>query len=612
MGSLSDIVKRLISLNKTNSSSDDIAYLDVRDFQEECGPLVRAINDAVRTMEKRAEARLKADRKRIKSEIERRVREKSQADVEETLAGARLGIWSIEAEKGKTPRMYGDKTMQMLLGIEDEDLTPEEMYHAWYDRIETGYYDMVDESVAAMESGKRGEVVYPWNHPKIGQIYVRCGGMRDKFDKPGFRLKGYHQDVTETMTTRKKQERAMFEAIVEAKKANAAKTEFISNMSHDIRTPINGILGMLTIAERCASDSEKQKECRRKVRMAAEHLLSLINDVLDISKIESGTITLGSEPFNIHELVDNSMSIVGPQSEESGITLKRSYDGIVHPCLVGSPLHLRQILINVIGNGIKYNKNGGYVSILTEEIPQKDAGRGELFGKNENRVLYRFTIEDNGIGMSSAFLTRLFEPFTQEGKDARTNYRGTGLGMAITKGLVEQMGGTIEVHSIEGEGTKIIIELPFSIGVCKTREEKEAEGSGESTDISGMTILLAEDNDLNREITEYMLRDAGAKVINATNGKEAYDIFIEKARSKGDKIDLILMDVMMPVMDGLEATKMIRASASKGARDVPIVTLSANAFTEDAQKAKDAGMNAYLTKPLDTEKMLRTIASFRK
>lgn len=652
---LTAIVHSLLSLNKANLSSDEVQYLDARSFDDvelkaRFGPLVKTINDTLRVMEKRAENRLKAERRRIKREIECKVREQSRADIEETLAGAYMGIWSIELEEGCEPRMYGDKTMHTLLGIEDMELTPEEIYNAWYDRIENGYCDMVRESVVAMEQGRHAEVVYPWNHPKIGQIYVRCGGVKDNFDKPGFRLKGYHQDVTETMRMRKRQERAMFDAIVEAKKANAAKTEFISNMSHDIRTPINGILGMVAIAEKNVDDKVMQAECRRKVRMAAEHLSSLINDVLDISKIESGTMAISCEAFNIHELIDNSMTIVGPQAEESAITLRRDYSDIVHPLLMGSPLHLRQVIINVIGNGIKYNKPGGYVSIHTQEVDSmlltagerrgqwacnnKMAARGQGAVGSERRgghtyktrdgdsgaaqeegeerketALYRFTIEDNGIGMSSEFLQHLFEPFTQEGKDARTNYRGTGLGMAITKGLVEQMGGTIEVHSKSDEGTKIIIQLPFV--VCEQKEQDAAgalhdEKKNNNGNIEGMTILLAEDNDLNREIAEYMLKDAGAVVIDAVDGKEAYELFLHSA----DKIDCILMDVMMPVMDGLESTKKIRASGATGA-NVPIIVLSANAFTEDTQKAREAGANAYLTKPLDTQKMLQAIASFR-
>lgn len=632
---LTSIVKHLGALSKSNSSSDDVQYLDTRDFNSEVRPLVKAINDSLRCIVKRTEARLKADKKKIRREIECYVREQSQANMEETLEGAHMGIWAIEAEHEKEPRMYGDKTMSKLLGIEDEVLTPEEVYRVWYSRVDAGYYEMVNEAVEAMKNGKPSEVVYPWLHPKAGQIYIRCGGVKDYFDKAGFRVKGYHQDVTETMVTRRRQERAMFDAIVEAKKANAAKTEFISNMSHDIRTPINGILGMLDIAEKNVFDMDRQAECRRKVRMAAEHLASLINDVLDISKIESGSMAISNEVFNVHELIDNSMAIVGPQAEESGITLKRDYSGIVHPCLMGSPLHLRQIIINIIGNGIKYNNPGGFVSIHTEELGVIDEdeealhyGEGEaqrghladgktsskLLDANNGKTLYRFIIEDNGIGMSEEFLSHLFEPFTQEGKDARTNYRGTGLGMAITKGLVEQMDGTIKVQSKTDEGTKIIIELPFVVTQCVEKDGNACKigARAGNKDISGMTVLLAEDNDINREIAEYMLNDAGATVVNAANGKEAYDAFVKSAKGESQKIDCILMDVMMPVMDGLEAARKIRYSALPDAQEVPIITLSANAFTEDEEKAKAAGMNAYLTKPLDTQKMIETVASFRR
>lgn len=587
-----DIAKKLLALNKANMTADEIQYLDPKDFSSDCSPLVHVINDSIEACEKK---RL-ADRKRIRRDIERRVRAERSHDIEETLEGARMGIWALEIEDGCPPRMYVDTTMRMLLGIENKGFSPEETYEAWFSNIVSGYVDMVEESVSEMEQGRQTEVVYPWKHPKIGQIYIRCGGLRDNFDRPGFRLKGYHQDITDTMVMRQRQEKAMFEAIVEAKKANAAKTEFISNMSHDIRTPINGILGMLMIAEKNGGNLAKQMECRAKIRMAAEHLLSLINDVLDISKIESGTLAIAEEPFNIHELVDNSMSIVGPQSEELGVSLERDWSEIAHPDLMGSPLHLRQILINIIGNGIKYNKNGGKVSIHTEEL-----------SCNGSTANYRFMIEDNGIGMSEEFMKHLFEPFTQEGKDARTNYRGTGLGMAITKGLIEQMGGTINVKSQAGAGTRICVELPFKVGKSNSAKSGDEKGT---TDISGMRLLLAEDNDLNREIAEYMLRDAGAEVINAVNGSEAVKLF-ERETKGGNKIDCILMDIMMPIMDGLEATKAIRLSRLPRATTVPIIAMSANAFTEDSQKARDVGMNAYLTKPLDVDKMMRVIASYR-
>ena len=521
----------------------------------------------------------------------------TQHDIEETLEGSKTGIWMIEMEEGASPRMYADKTMRMLLGV-SEDISPEACYSSWFERIEPEYVELVEESVQEMIQTGRAEVSYPWNHPVFGQIYIRCGGVPDeKFEKPGIRLKGYHQDITETMVTRKKQEKALMEALAEAKRANLAKTEFLSHMSHDIRTPINGILGMLAISEKNQQDPVRQEECREKIRTAAEHLLSLINDVLDISKLESGTFAFAQEPFHIQDVLDSCRGILAPQAEEQGIHFVIDCADLPHVRLIGSPLHLRQILINIIGNAIKYNRPGGKVLVRMEELSAEDG-----------LAAFRFVIEDDGIGMSEEFQKHLFEPFTQESNDARTSYRGTGLGMAITKSLVEQMGGTISVRSAPGEGSVFTVCLSVQID-AENRESALPQTEEEPADISGMRIMLVEDNEINREIAQYMLEDAGGIVCNAENGKDAVDIF---AGSQPGEIECILMDVMMPVMDGLEATRVIRNLDRADAKTVPIIALSANAFVEDAQKAKEAGMNEHLSKPLDTAKMFRVIASYRK
>ena len=517
-------------------------------------------------------------------------------DIEETLAGARIGLWTIECEEKCEPKMYADKTMRMLLGVK-EDVSPEECYKVWSGGIEPAYLDLVQESVQeTMEKG-RSEVTYPWNHPDWGVIYVRCGGIADnKFEKAGYRLKGYHQDITKTMVTRQKQEKELLEALVEAKRANLAKTEFLSHMSHDIRTPINGILGMLSISEKNPNDDARQRECRAKIRTSAEHLLSLINDVLDISKLESGAFVFAKERFYLEDVLDNCDSIMCPQAEEQGILLEAKRIGLNRTPLIGSPLHLRQILINIMGNAIKYNNPNGKIFVCTEEVSAE-----------QESVTYRFTITDTGVGMSEKFQKHLFEPFTQEQNDARTSYRGTGLGMAITKSLVEQMGGTIKVQSKLGQGSTFIVLLP----VERAAKEVDVEQKIEKThvDISGMKVLLVEDNEINREIAQYMLEDAGVIVENAKDGRQAVECF---QASSCNTFDCILMDVMMPVMDGLEATRMIRGMDRPDAKTVPIIALSANAFAEDAQMAKEAGMNEHLAKPLDMETVFSVIASYCK
>lgn len=523
-------------------------------------------------------------------------KKETQHDIEETLEGSRTGIWTIECEEGCEPRMYADKTMRMLLGVE-EYISPEDCYKTWFERIEPDYVEVVQEVVGQILEQGRSEVIYPWNHPKLGMIYVRCGGVADsKFDKAGYRLKGYHQDITETMVTRQKQEKALLEALVEAKRANLAKTEFLSHMSHDIRTPINGILGMLAISEKVPENEEKQRECKAKIRTCAEHLLSLINDVLDISKLESGAFVFAKERFYLQDVLESYVEIMIPQAQEQGITLETKQIALTHTALTGSPLHLRQILINIVGNAIKYNRPNGKINVCTEE----------LSATNEH-VTYQFTIEDSGIGMSDDFQKRIFEPFTQEQNDARTCYRGTGLGMAITKSLVEQMGGAISVQSRLGVGSRFIVTIPIE----RADEEEEIVRPAEEghADVSGMRVLLVEDNEINREIAQYMLEDAGVTVINAENGRQAVENYLS---SKVGEFDCILMDVMMPVMDGLEAARRIRQTERQDAKTIPIIALSANAFAEDAQLAKDAGMNEHLPKPLDMEEVFHVMASYRR
>lgn len=526
---------------------------------------------------------------------EERYKQETMQDIEEVLAGSRTGIWTIELEDGCEPRMYGDKTMQILLGANGAE-TPEECYKLWFENIEPEYVGIVQETVQEIIETGRSEVTYPWNHPTMGKIYVRCGGLTGKFEKSGVRIKGYHQDITETVVTKQKQDQVILEALVEAKRANQAKSEFLSHMSHDIRTPINGILGMLAIADKNQNDVEKQRECREKIRVSAEHLLSLINDVLDISKLESGAFSFAEETFDIGDVLDNCISILRPQAEEQGIHLEERKINLCHTNLVGSPLHLRQILINIIGNALKYNQPRGKIFVSTEELASE-----------EGVATYQFIVRDTGIGMSEDFLKCIFEPFTQENDDARTSFKGAGLGMSITKKLVDQMGGTIEVESRLGEGSTFKVVLPIKLNTEQGRQTVERE-EDTPVNISGMKVLLVEDNAINYEIVKYMLEDAGAVVEIAENGKVAVDAF---AASEYHAFDCILMDVMMPVMNGLDATRAIRSLDRPDAESVPIIALSANAFEEDVVKAKEAGINEHLTKPVNMERLFKVMWRLR-
>ncbi len=533
-------------------------------------------------------------------EQEERYRLEARRSMEDILEGARTGIWTIELEEGCRPRMYADRTMQILLGL-SEEIGPEECYQHWFENIEPGYVEMVQESVREILENGRSEVVYPWNHPLLGRIYVRCGGVPDrKFKKTGNCLNGYHQDITEIMVTRKKQEQAIMELLEKVRRANMAKSEFLSHMSHDLRTPINGIMGMLSIIEKCQDDPKRQRECREKIRVSAEHLLSLVNDVLQVSKLESGRLSAAEEPFDLRDTLENCITIMSVQAEEAGIRLVLKEVDLQHSRLIGSPLYLKQILTNIIDNALKYNRPEGAVFVQVKEADFRNGTSS-----------YRFIIEDTGIGIGKDFKKHIFEPFTQEHQDARTHYNGVGLGMSVVKKLVDQMKGTIEIDSQVGKGSVIRVVLPIRVdGACSAypvdlKQEVRA-------DVAGACVLLVEDNEINCEIVEFMLEDAGAKVVTANNGKVAVDAFVS---SDPGTFDCVLMDLMMPVMSGYEATRVIRGLDRPDAKTVPVIALSANAFEEDVAMAKDAGMNEHLAKPVDMEKMFeimhRLIADFK-
>ena len=395
----------------------------------------------------------------------------ARQSLEDILEGARTGIWTIELEEGCKPRMYTDRTMRILLGVPDE-IEPEACYEHWFQNIEPEYVEMVQEAVQEMLTNGRCEVIYPWKHPELGKIYVRCGGVPDKtFKKPGNCLNGYHQDITETMVAKRKQEQAIMELLEKVRRANSAKSEFLSHMSHDLRTPINGILGMLAIMERSQEDPKQQRECRRKIRVSTEHLLSLVNDVLQFSKLDKGRPAVAEEPFDLHDTLENCITLMSTKAEERKIRLVRREVSIQHRRLIGDPLHLQQVLIHIIDNAVKYNKPNGSVFVQVKETACRD---GVSY--------YRFVIEDTGIGIEEDFKEHIFEPFTQQNQGARTHYNGTGLGMSIVKELVEQMKGTIEVDSQVGEGSVFRINLPIQIdeewGAQPAEEEQTADFAG--------------------------------------------------------------------------------------------------------------------------------------
>lgn len=650
-----------------------------------------------------------------------------QLEMDEILRGAQIGIWTLEMDGVKFPRLHPNPTMCTLLGVSQE-MSPEEVYQFWYHRLPPKYVTPVLDYIQKVIHESYSEITYPWNHPLLGQIWIRCGGiLYPDYQGNGICIRGYHQDVTRNIENERKYQnltaatsqiyhaiyhidliqdrieklaganqnytptgvvtsataqlndilekmvapshheimqyffdlttvndrlhgklfisreypspqgiwrRATFivqnrdtdddvteilyvtqiiddykqkelayqqelvKAVESANQANTAKTDFLNRMSHDIRTPLNGILGMLDIAQKNETNPKALLECHEKMRTAAFHLKALVNDVLDMQRMETDRFFLEQIPFDIREILDNCWSMLEAQASRLDITLKKIKPGsLKYPYLIGSPLHIRQIFMNLLSNAIKYNKPGGSISVHAKIIRQV-----------HQNVIYKFIISDTGIGISPEFQKHIFEPFAQEDTGARTIYKGTGLGMAIVHRLVQEMGGTIQLKSEKNVGSTFTLILPFTI------DEHQPSASAETAtdtpaDLTDLHILVVEDNELNLEIAVFSLEAAGLNVSTAINGLEAVRLF---EKSKPYEYDIILMDIMMPVMNGLDAAKAIRGLSRPDATTVPIIALSANAFAEDIQKSKNAGINEHLAKPLEMDKVLKVIASYCK
>ena len=406
---------------------------------------------------------------------------------------------------------------------------------------------------------------------------------------------GYRADLAHRKQEQEKDEKYKAELLRAAKKAeaaNEAKTEFLQRMSHDIRTPINGICGMIDVADHYAEDMKKQTECRAKIKEASHLLLELINEVLDMSKLESDEVILEEIPFNLNSISEEILGVIEQMATEQNIRILWEEKEVTHWNLIGSPVHVKRILMNILSNAVKYNKENGYVYISCREIPSEQTAMTTL----------EFVCRDTGIGMTEAFQKRIFEPFAQEHAGSRTKFAGTGLGMPITKKLVEKMGGTISFESKEGTGTTFLIRIPFRIDTDR-KDRTEAEEKTE-TSIQGLHVLLTEDNELNMEIAEFVLQNEGTVVTKAWNGQEAVDIF---RKSSPGEFDVILMDIMMPVMNGYEAAKMIRSLDREDAKVIPIIAMTANAFIEDRMRAKEAGMDEHIAKPVDRKLLVKVI-----
>ena len=410
----------------------------------------------------------------------------------------------------------------------------------------------------------------------------------------------YRTNLAHRKQEQEKDEKYKEELLIAAKKAeaaNEAKTEFLQRMSHDIRTPINGICGMVHMADYYADDMEKQTEYRTKVKEASNLLLELVNEILDMSKLESGEIVLEEIPFNLSSISREVLAVIEQMAAEQNIRIVWEKKEITHRDFIGSPGYVKRVMMNILSNAVKYNRENGHIYISCMEIPSEQPGMTTM----------EFVCRDTGIGMTEEFQKCVFEPFAQEHTGSRTKFAGTGLGMPIAKNLVEKMGGTITFESEEGTGTTFVIRVPFKIDMNADKREKQKDVSEKS--IKGLHILLAEDNELNMEIAEFMLQNEGAEVTKAWNGQEAVELF---RKSKPGEFDVILMDIMMPVMNGYEATKKIRSLDREDAKMIPIIAMTANAFTEDRLRAKEAGMDEHIAKPVDGKLLINIIYKLMK
>ena len=405
----------------------------------------------------------------------------------------------------------------------------------------------------------------------------------------------YRTNLTHRKQEQKKDEKYKAELLIAAKKAeaaNEAKTEFLQRMSHDIRTPINGICGLVDMADHYADDMEKQTEYRTKIKEASNLLLELVNDVLDMSKLESGEIVLEEIPFNLRSISREVFVVIEQMAAEQNIRIVWEKKEITHRDLIGSPGYVKRVMMNILSNAVKYNRENGHIYLSCMEISSEQPGMTTV----------EFICRDTGIGMTEDFQKHIFEPFVQEHTGSRTKFTGTGLGMSIAKNLVEKMGGTITFESEVGVGTTFMIRVPFKIDLDTDKREEQKDISEKA--IKGLHILLAEDNELNMEIAEFLLQNEGADVTKAWNGQEAVELF---RKSEPGEFDVILMDIMMPVMNGYEATKMIRSLDREDAKAIPIIAMTANAFTEDRIRAKEAGMDEHIVKPVDVGLLIKVI-----
>ena len=519
------------------------------------------------------------------------------------VASAGLGLWHIVLEKGKAPRINGNDKFMEIMGPNGAGRSEAELYEFWFNRIHKEDLPSVRKSVKEMLAGSFSENTYRWEDPEKGTIYFRCGGTANSAEKKVRILSGYHQDVTAIVREDARQKETLAHALLAAEQANRAKTIFLSNMSHDIRTPMNAITGFAGIAAAHPDDKERVLDCLNKILLSGYHLQNLINDILDMSHIESGKMALNETPCNLSEIMQSIIPVIQPQVDAKQHKLEVDTLGIKDELVYADALKLPRILVNLAGNAVKYTPPGGTIAIKVEQYP---SGKKGYAG-------YRFMVKDNGIGMSEEFLQRIFTPFERESTTTASGIEGTGLGLAITKNIVSLMGGRLTVQSEQGKGSQFTADIKLRLQEGRQPEPPEAEApeaeqeSLIDQDLTGAKLLVVEDNELNREIAETVLEEAGFKVETASDGSQAVEML---ETSAPHSYDLVLMDVQMPVMDGYVATKAIRQSKREDIAGLPVIAMTANAFEEDKKRAVSSGMNEHIAKPLDIKVLIGTIKKF--
>ena len=512
------------------------------------------------------------------------------------------GMWNMEFDsRGQMISVFWSQDFRNMIGYRDEKDFPN-VLSSWSDLLHPEDRDRVlKEYYAAIEdyTGRRlYNVEYRLLTKDRGYRWFRATGkLSRREDGSPITYVGMFVDITERKETDKKlleQHKLLEEALIKAQRASQAKTMFLNNMSHDIRTPMNAIIGFTNLAATHLDDRELVRDYLNKISASSNHLLSLINDVLDMSRIESGRMVIEEAPCSLPEVLSDLQSIIRADLEAKEQNFRLDDHTLVHPYITCDRLRLNQVLLNILSNALKFTPAGGNICVSVTERP----------GDTADTAVYELCIRDSGIGMTPEFLERIFEPFERERTSTVSGIQGTGLGMSITKNLVELMKGRISVESRQGEGTEFVCVFPFRFSEAPgPRETPELSRPQQSMD---WYILLAEDNELNQEIAMTILEEAGCTVDVASDGAEA----VEKIRRSPDALyDLVLMDIQMPVMDGIEATKAIRAMPEPRLARIPIVAMTANAFEEDRQRVLSAGMNGHLGKPIDVAKMFDMLQS---